>query len=89
MATSAALNAIIEALRSRPAAPDMTFEQRRAAMEATQAVLRIPDDVVCETADADGVPVEFVPTCMSSGGRPARSARIGEMSGLRASLSPM
>ena len=62
MATSPALNVIIEALRSREAPPDITFEQRRAGMEATQAVLRIPDDVVCEPADADGVAVEFVRT---------------------------
>ena len=62
MATSPALTTIIEALRSRPAPPDITFEQRRADMEAMQAALTIPDDVVCEPADADGVPLEFVRT---------------------------
>ena len=56
------LDKIIAALQSIPAPAGLSWEQRRANMEAMQAGLRIPSDVECEPADADGVAVEWIHT---------------------------
>ena len=69
MATSPELAEIIDALQSRPTLPDITWEERRAGMEEMQAKLVLPEDTECETADANGVPVEWIRTAASSSDR--------------------
>ncbi|OAI38855.1 alpha/beta hydrolase [bacterium SCGC AG-212-C10] len=58
MARSEALDRILNALRSRPANPDATLDQRRAGMESFARPA--PADVECEPVDAGGVPAEWI-----------------------------
>ncbi len=60
MAKSATLEKIISALQSTRAPANISWELRRAGMEAMQQRLTIPDDVTCEPADANGVAVEWI-----------------------------
>lgn len=62
MAKSEALSQIIEALRSRPMPADVTWDERRQAMEAFQAGLTLPDDVRTEPTRVADVPVEWITT---------------------------
>ncbi len=59
---SEALKNVITMLRSRPASKGATWEERRAGMEAMQAQLELPQDIVCEPVLADGVPSEWIHT---------------------------
>ncbi len=60
MAKSQALQDIITALRSRPIPMDVSWADRRKAMEDWQAALAIPADVKTQPVDAGGVRAEWV-----------------------------
>jgi acetyl esterase/lipase len=60
MAKSAALQEIIDAIRSRPIPMDVSWAERRQAMEAWQAGLKIPAEVKTQPVDASGVRAEWI-----------------------------
>jgi len=60
MAKSDALQQLIDALRARPIPADVSWAERRRAMEEFQAGLRIPADVLTQPVDAAGVRAEWV-----------------------------
>jgi acetyl esterase/lipase len=60
MAKSEALQQIIDALRSRPIPLDVSWADRRKAMEEWQAGLEIPADVKTQAVDAGGVRAEWI-----------------------------
>ena len=62
------LEAILEMKRSRPAQPDLSIEEQRAAFEAAP-LFPLPDDVRCEKVDAGGAPGEWISVPVSSGER--------------------
>ncbi len=55
------LEAVLELMRSRPAQPDLTLEEQRAAFE-TAPRFPLAEDVKCEKVDAGGVPGEWIST---------------------------
>jgi acetyl esterase/lipase len=60
MAKSEALQQIIAALRSRPIPLDVSWADRRKAMEEWQAGLKIPAEVKTQAVDAGGVRAEWI-----------------------------
>ena len=60
MAKSQALQDIIDALRSRPIPMDVSWADRRKAMEDWQAALKLPADVKTQPVDANGVRAEWI-----------------------------
>ena len=60
MATSPQLENIIAVLRSRPTPANLSWEDRRAGMEAMQANLHLPEDVACDPSSVGSVPVEWI-----------------------------
>ncbi len=60
MAKSQALQDLIGALRSRPIPMDVSWADRRKAMEEWQAGLKLPPDVKTQAVDAGGVRAEWI-----------------------------
>jgi acetyl esterase/lipase len=60
MAKSQALQDLIDALRSRPIPMDVSWADRRKAMEEWQAGLKLPADVKTQPVDAGGVRAEWI-----------------------------
>jgi acetyl esterase/lipase len=60
MAKSQALQDLIGALRSRPIPMDVSWVDRRKAMEEWQAGLKVPPDVKTQAVDAGGVRAEWI-----------------------------
>jgi acetyl esterase/lipase len=60
MAKSEALQQIIDALRSRPIPMDVSWADRRKAMEEFQLGLKIPAEVKTQAVDAGGVRAEWI-----------------------------
>jgi monoterpene epsilon-lactone hydrolase len=55
------LEAVLELMRSRPAQPDLSLEEQRAAFEDAPR-FPLAEDVTCEEVDAGGVPGEWITT---------------------------
>jgi monoterpene epsilon-lactone hydrolase len=55
------LEAVLELMRSRPAQPDLSLEEQRAAFEDAPR-FPLAEDVTCEEVDAGGVPGEWIST---------------------------
>jgi acetyl esterase/lipase len=53
---------IMDILRSHPPQTELTIEESRAEFEKVASVFQPPEDVRCETVDADGVPAEWICT---------------------------
>jgi acetyl esterase/lipase len=60
MAKSQALQELIGALRSRPIPMDVSWADRRQAMEEWQAGLKLPPEVKTQAVDAGGVRAEWI-----------------------------
>ncbi len=54
------LEGVINAIRSAPNLHGAPIERRRAVMEAVTWMFPVPDDVVCESVSAGGVPAEWI-----------------------------
>jgi acetyl esterase/lipase len=65
---SGELEKVLGILRSRPAEPNLSLQERRAAVEAAPR-FPLADDVVSERVDAGGVPAEWVTTPDADGER--------------------
>jgi monoterpene epsilon-lactone hydrolase len=55
------LEEVLELMRSRPAQPDLSLEEQRAAFEDAPR-FPLAEDVTCEEVDAGGVPGEWITT---------------------------
>jgi epsilon-lactone hydrolase len=60
MAKSEGLQQLIDALRSRPIPMDVSWPDRRKAMEEWQAALKLPPDVKTQPVSASGVRAEWI-----------------------------
>jgi acetyl esterase/lipase len=60
MAKSEALQQIIDVLRSRPIPMDVSWPERRKAMEEWQAGLKVPPETKTQPVDAGGVRAEWI-----------------------------